>query len=88
MNNTKKICILATAMIASLALNAFPHHHYHHHRGTGFAIGAGILGAGRIEDKGCGVFDALRVDVSCKGRSMDLMDGIDDLVLRHMKILR
>ena len=35
MNNTKKICILATAMIASLALNAFPHHHYHHHRGTG-----------------------------------------------------
>jgi hypothetical protein len=26
---------------------AFAHHH-HHHRGTGFAIGAGILGAGLL----------------------------------------
>ena len=25
-----------------------PHHHHHHHRGTGFAVGAGILGAGLV----------------------------------------
>ena len=24
------------------------HHHHHHHRGTGFAVGAGILGAGLV----------------------------------------
>jgi hypothetical protein len=57
MDNTRKICILTMAMVASLALNAFPRHHHHHHHGTGFAIGAGILGAGLIASA---IYDATR----------------------------
>ena len=30
MNNTKKICVLASAMFASLALCAYPYHHHHY----------------------------------------------------------
>lgn len=53
-NNVKKVGVLAMAMFTSLALCAFPgrfhhgFHHHHYHHGTGFAIGAGILGAGLL----------------------------------------
>lgn len=53
-NNMKKVGVLALAMFTTLALCAFPgrfhggFHHHHHHHGTGFAIGAGILGAGLL----------------------------------------
>lgn len=52
-NNIKKVGVLALAMFTSLALCAFPGRfhggfHHHHHHGTGFAIGAGILGAGLL----------------------------------------
>ena len=47
--NFKKICFVALAAVATMTASAFPHHHYHHHHhGTGFAVGAGILGAGLL----------------------------------------
>lgn len=61
MNHMKKIGVLALAMFTSFALCAFPGHfhhhgfHHHHHYGTGFAIGAGILGAGLLASA---VYDA------------------------------
>ncbi len=60
MNNIKKVGILAFALMASMTLCAFPHrgyHHFHHHHrgGVGFAIGAGILGAGLLASA---VYDA------------------------------
>ena len=50
MNKIKKICVLACALMAACTLSAYPghYHHHHHHCGTGFAVGAGILGAGLI----------------------------------------
>ena len=52
MNKIKKICVLACALMAACTLSAYPghYHHHHHHCGTGFAVGAGILGAGLIAD--------------------------------------
>ena len=43
----KMIKMLMIALMAATTTTAFAHHH-HHHRGTGFAIGAGILGAGLL----------------------------------------
>lgn len=55
MNSIKKIGVLALVLCATFAASAFPHHggfyggyHHRHHVGTGFAIGAGILGAGLL----------------------------------------
>ena len=45
MNKMIKMCLIA--LMAATTTTAFAHHH-HHHRGTGFAIGAGILGAGLL----------------------------------------
>ena len=43
----KMIKMFLIALMAATTTTAFAHHH-HHHRGTGFAIGAGILGAGLL----------------------------------------
>ena len=43
----KMIKVFLIALMAATATTAFARHH-HHHRGTGFAIGAGILGAGLL----------------------------------------
>ena len=43
----KMIKMLMIVLMAATTTTAFAHHH-HHHRGTGFAIGAGILGAGLL----------------------------------------
>ena len=43
----KMIKMLLIALTAVTTTTAFAHHHHHHH-GTGFAIGAGILGAGLL----------------------------------------
>ena len=45
MNKMIKVCLIA--LMAATTTTAFAHHHHHHH-GTGFAIGAGILGAGLL----------------------------------------
>ena len=42
----KMIKMLLIALTAVTTTTAFAHHHHHH--GTGFAIGAGILGAGLL----------------------------------------
>ena len=44
----KMIKMSLIALMAATTTTAFAHHHHHHHRGTGFAIGAGILGAGLL----------------------------------------
>lgn len=44
----KMIKMFLIALMAATTTTAFAHHHHHHHRGTGFAIGAGILGAGLL----------------------------------------
>ena len=46
MNKTIKVLLIA--LMAAMTTTTFAHHHHHHHRGTGFAIGAGILGAGLL----------------------------------------
>ena len=50
MNKMKKLLVCATALMSACVLCAHPgpgrHYHHGHHAGTGFAIGAGILGAG------------------------------------------
>ena len=43
----KMIKMILIALVAAMTTTTFAHHH-HHHRGTGFAIGAGILGAGLL----------------------------------------
>ena len=43
----KMIKMFLIALMAATTTTAFAHHHHHHH-GTGFAIGAGILGAGLL----------------------------------------
>ena len=43
----KIIKVFLIALTVATTSTAFAHHH-HHHRGTGFAIGAGILGAGLL----------------------------------------
>lgn len=43
----KMIKTFLIVLMAAMTTTAFAHHH-HHHRGTGFAIGAGILGAGLL----------------------------------------
>ena len=43
----KMIKMLLIVLMAATTTTAFAHHHHHHH-GTGFAIGAGILGAGLL----------------------------------------
>ena len=43
----KMIKTFLIVLMAATTTTAFAHHH-HHHRGTGFAIGAGILGAGLL----------------------------------------
>lgn len=47
--NIKKVAVLVCVACSSLVLCAH-HHHYHHHHGCGrgYAIGAGILGAGLL----------------------------------------
>ena len=44
----KMIKMFLIALMAATTTTAFAHHHHHHHHGTGFAIGAGILGAGLL----------------------------------------
>ena len=44
----KMIKTFLIVLMAAMTTTAFAHHHHHHHRGTGFAIGAGILGAGLL----------------------------------------
>ena len=48
----KKVIASALAVAAVLTASAWgpppPRHHHHHHHGTGFAVGAGILGAGLL----------------------------------------
>ena len=44
----KMIKMILIALVAAMTTTTFAHHHHHHHRGTGFAIGAGILGAGLL----------------------------------------
>ena len=43
----KMIKTFLIVLMAATTTTAFAHHHHHHH-GTGFAIGAGILGAGLL----------------------------------------
>ena len=43
----KMIKTFLIVLMGATTTTAFAHHH-HHHRGTGFAIGAGILGAGLL----------------------------------------
>ena len=54
MNKIIKMCLIA--LMAATTTTAFAHHH-HHHGGRGFAIGAGILGAGLIASS---IIDAAR----------------------------
>ena len=44
----KMIKTFLIVLMAATTTTAFAHHHHHHHHGTGFAIGAGILGAGLL----------------------------------------
>ncbi len=44
----KMIKMFLIALMAATTTTAFAHHHHHHHHGTGFAVGAGILGAGLL----------------------------------------
>ena len=46
MNKMIKMCLIA--LMAATTTTAFARHYHHHHHGTGFAIGAGILGAGLL----------------------------------------
>ena len=50
----KMIKTFLIVLMAAMTTTAFAHHH-HHHRGTGFAIGAGILGAGLLASS---IYDA------------------------------
>ena len=44
----KMIKLFLIALMAATTTTAFARHHHHHHHSTGFAIGAGILGAGLL----------------------------------------
>ncbi|MGN0846194.1 MAG: hypothetical protein ACI4RA_02275 [Kiritimatiellia bacterium] len=66
MNGMRKTCVCACAVMAALTLCARPghygrgyrhYHHHHRHAETGFAIGAGILGAGLLASA---IYDATR----------------------------
>ena len=50
----KMIKTFLIVLMAATTTTAFAHHHHHHH-GTGFAIGAGILGAGLLASS---IYDA------------------------------
>jgi len=54
MNKIIKVFLVALTVATTSSAFAY-HHHHHHHRGTGFAIGAGILGAGLLASA---VYDA------------------------------
>jgi hypothetical protein len=51
----KMIKTFLIVLMAATTTTAFAHHHHHHHHGTGFAIGAGILGAGLLASS---IYDA------------------------------
>ena len=51
----KMIKVFLIVLMAATSTTVFARHHHHHHRGTGFAIGAGILGAGLLASA---VYDA------------------------------
>ncbi len=44
----KRMIVCAIAAVSLLALPAFGRPHHHHHHSRGFAVGAGILGAGLL----------------------------------------
>ena len=60
----KMIKTFLIVLMAATTTTAFAHHHHHH--GTGFAIGAGILGAGLLAST---IYDVQNVWV--EGRYID-----------------